>query len=254
LRQGGYEVGRTVRIEYRFADGRLERLPTLAEELVQIPAALIITVGGPAAALAAKGVTTTIPVVFAPLSDPVRSGLVASLNRPGGNITGIAALTIELDPKRLEMLHELASPIGPLDVLLNPARPDTKAQLEGIKNAARSVGRELVLGHASSVEQIEAVFSAFAQRPVSGVLVAADPFFSSQRMHIVLVAASPVPRNLSMVRIRRCWRAGKLWAQSGGVVPAGRPLRRTYSPRGETIKSSSTAADEIRVCDKSQDR
>jgi putative tryptophan/tyrosine transport system substrate-binding protein len=140
LKQAGYEVGQTVRMEYRYANNQLERLPALADELVKIPAAVIITSGGPAPTLAAKAATTTIPIVFAPVPDPVRSGLVASFNRPGGNITGVAALTIELDPKRLELLHELAPSGGPLAVLLNPSRPDTQIQVEGIKTAARSVG------------------------------------------------------------------------------------------------------------------
>src|SRR6266480_2087192 len=118
LKQAGYEVGQTVRMEYRYANNRLERLPALADELVKIPAAVIITSGGPAPTLAAKAATTTIPIVFAPVPDPVRSGLVASFNRPGGNITGVAALTIELDPKRMELLHELAPSGGPFAVLL----------------------------------------------------------------------------------------------------------------------------------------
>jgi putative tryptophan/tyrosine transport system substrate-binding protein len=152
LRQAGYEIGQTVRMEYRYANNQLDRLPVLAAELVNIPAAVIVTSGGPATALAAKAVTTTIPIVFAPVPDPVRSGLVASLNRPGGNITGVAALTIELDPKRLELLHELTSARGPLGVLLNPTRPDTQSQMEGIKTAAQSVGRQLVLAHAQTVQ------------------------------------------------------------------------------------------------------
>ena len=122
LKQAGYEVGQTLRMEYRYANNQLERLPALADELVKIPAAVIITSGGPAPTLAAKAATTTIPIVFAPVPDPVRSGLVASFNRPGGNITGVAALTIELDPKRLELLHELAPSGGPLAVLLVPWR------------------------------------------------------------------------------------------------------------------------------------
>jgi putative tryptophan/tyrosine transport system substrate-binding protein len=146
LKEAGYEVGQTVRIEYRYANNQLDRLPVLATELVNISATVIITSGGLAPALAAKAATTTIPIVFAPVPDPVRSGLVASLNRPGGNITGVAALTIELDPKRLELLHELTPTSGKLGVLLNPSRPDTQRQIEGIKTAAQSVGRQLVPG------------------------------------------------------------------------------------------------------------
>jgi putative tryptophan/tyrosine transport system substrate-binding protein len=124
LKQGGYELGQTVRMEYRYANNQLERLPALAAELVRIPAAVIVTSGGPSPTLVAKASTTTIPIVFAPVPDPVRSGLVTSFNRPGGNITGVAALTIELDPKRLELLRELTPSGGPLGALLNPSRPE----------------------------------------------------------------------------------------------------------------------------------
>jgi putative tryptophan/tyrosine transport system substrate-binding protein len=117
----------------------------------------------------------------------VRSGLVASFNRPAGNITGVAALTIELDPKRLELLHELAPSGGPLAVLLNPSRTDTQIQLDGIKTAARSLGRELVLGYANTIQQIETAFATFAGI-VAGLLVAADPLFSSQRTQIIVLA------------------------------------------------------------------
>jgi ABC-type uncharacterized transport system substrate-binding protein len=111
--------------------------------------------------------------VFAPVPDPVRGGLVASFNRPGGNITGVAALTIELDPKRLELLHELTPAARPLGVLLNPSRPDTQIQVEGIETAARSIGRQLVPAYASTVPQIDAAFATFAERSVAGLLVAA---------------------------------------------------------------------------------
>jgi putative ABC transport system substrate-binding protein len=188
LKQAGYELGHTVRMEYRYANNQLERLPALADELVKIPAAVIVTSGGPAPALAAKAATRTIPIVFTAMPDPVRSGLVASFNRPGGNITGIVALTIELDPKRLELLHELAPSGGPLVVLLNPSRPDTQIQLDGIKTAAQSLGRELVLGYANTVQQIDTAFATFARQSVAGLLVAADPLFNSQRTKIIVLA------------------------------------------------------------------
>ena len=151
-------------------NNQIDRLPILANRVSQdSPAAVIVTSsGGPGAALAAKAATTTIPIVFAPVPDPVRSGLVASLNRPGGNVTGIGAFTIELDPKRLELLHQLTPSNGPFGVLLNPSRPDTQIQVAGIERAARSVGRELVLGYASSVQQVDAAFASFADRTVVG--------------------------------------------------------------------------------------
>ena len=223
LKQAGYEVGQTVRMEYRYANNRLERLPALADELVKIPVEVIITSGGPAPTLAAKAATTTIPIVFAPVPDPVRGGLVASLNRPGGNITGVAALTIELDPKRLELLHELAPSSGPFAVLLNPSRPDTQIQLEGIKTAARFVGRELVLGYANTVQLIDAAFAMFAERSIVGLLVAADAFFSSQRTQIIVQAT------------RHGWPAIYQWrefADAGGLASYGPSLFDSYRQAG----------------------
>jgi len=223
LKQAGYELGHTVRMEYQYANNQLERLPTLADELVKIPAAVIITSGGPGPALAAKAATTTIPIVFAPMPDPVRSGLVASFNRPGGNITGVAALTIELDPKRLELLHELAPSGGPLAVLLNPSRPDTQAQLDGIKTAARSLGRELVLGYANTVQQIDTAFATFAGQSVAGLLVASDPLFSGQRIQIIVLAT------------RHGWPAIYQWREfvdAGGLASYGPNLFDAYRQAG----------------------
>ena len=188
LKQAGLEVNQAIRMEYRYADNQYERLPALVAELVKIPAGVIITTGGPAPALAAKAATTTIPIVFAPTSDPVTVGLVASLNRPGGNITGISALTVELDPKRLELLHEL-SPPGAIGVLVNPNRPDNQIQIDSIKAAAQSAGRELVLGYAGAVPAIDTAFATFKKGSIAGLLVGADPFFSSQRTHVVALAA-----------------------------------------------------------------
>jgi putative tryptophan/tyrosine transport system substrate-binding protein len=223
LKQAGYEVGQTVRMEYRYANNQLEQLPTLAAELVNIPVAVIITSGGPGPTLAAKAATTTVPIVFAPVPDPVRSGLVASFNRPGGNIAGVAALTIELDPKRLELLHELTPPGGLLGVLLNPTRPDTKTQVDLIKSAGDSVGRELVLAYANTVPQIDAAFATFAQRSIAGLLVAADPIFTGNRTQIIILVA------------RHGWPAVYQWrefADAGGLASYGPSLFDSYRQAG----------------------
>jgi ABC-type uncharacterized transport system substrate-binding protein len=219
LRQAGYEVGQTVRIEYRFANNQLDRLLALAAELVRIPAAVIITSGGPGPALAAKAATTTIPIVFAPMPGPVRNGLVASLNRPGGNITGVAALTIELDPKRLELLHELAPSGSPIGVLFNPTRLDSHTQLEGITGSAQSIGRQLILAPASTVELIDEAFATFARRSIGALLVVADPFFNSYRRVVIALAA------------RYGWPAMYQWrefAADGGLVSYGLSLFDSY--------------------------
>jgi putative ABC transport system substrate-binding protein len=210
-------------MEYRFANNQSDRLPGLAAELAKIPAAVIITSGGPGHALAAKNATTSIPIVFAPVPDPVRIGLVQSLNRPGGNVTGVAALTIELDPKRLELLHELAPSNGAFGVLLNPTRLDTQLQLEGITNAAKSVGRDLELGYASTLEQIDACFATFAQKSVAGLLVAADPFFTAQRARVVALA-----NKLATPAIYQ-WRE---FADTGGLASFGPNLFDSYRQVG----------------------
>jgi putative ABC transport system substrate-binding protein len=223
LKQAGYEVGQTVRMEYRYANNQPERLPELAAELVKLPATVIVTSGGPATTLAAQAATTTIPIVFAPVPDPVRGGLVASFNRPGGNITGVAALTIELDPKRLELLHELTPPGGPVGALLNPSRPDVQLQLEGIKTAAQSVGRQLVLAYASTVQQIDAAFAVFAERSIAGLLVGADAFFTSRRTQIIVLAS------------RNGWPAIYQWREfvdAGGLASFGPSLFDSYRQAG----------------------
>ena len=223
LKQAGLEVGQAVRMENRYANNQPDRLPTLAAELIKIPAAVIISSGGTAPTLALKAATTTIPIVFAPVPDPVRLGLVASLNRPGGNITGVAALTIELDPKRLELLHELAPAGGPLGVLLNPTRPDTQTQLDGIKAAANSIKRELVLGYANTPPQIDAAFATFKELSIAGLLIGADAFFSSQRIQIVVLAS------------RYGWPAIYQWREfvdAGGLASFGPSLFDSYRQAG----------------------
>jgi putative ABC transport system substrate-binding protein len=173
--------------------------------------------------LAALAATATIPIVFAPLSDPVQLGVVASLNRPGGNITGIAALTIELDPKRLELLNELVPAKGPLGVLFNPARPDSRQQLAAIKSAADSIGRELHLAPSSAPPDIEGALQSLARYSVVGVLVAADAFFAGQHKQIVSVIAA------------HGWPAVFQWREfvdAGGLASYGPSLFESYRQAG----------------------
>lgn len=222
LKQAGLEVGQSVRMEYRYANNQFDRLPVLAAELVKIPVDVLISSGGPAPTLALKATTTTIPIVFAPVPDPVRSGLVASMNRPGGNITGVAALTIELDPKRLELLHELAPP-GPLGVLLNQKRPDGDVQLKAIQAAARSVGRETIVAYASTVPEIDAAFAMLKEKNIAGLLPGADAFFTSQRTQIIVLAT------------RHGWPAIYQWREftdAGGLASYGPNLFDSYRQVG----------------------
>lgn len=222
MKQAGMEIGQAVRMEYRYANNQLDRLPALATELVKMSPALLISTGGPAPTLALKAATTTIPIVFAPIPDPVRSGLVASMNRPGGNITGIAALTIELDPKRLELLSELAPP-GPIGVLLNPSRPDGHVQADAIRAAAQVAKRQLVLAYANSASEIDAALAMFKERSIAGFLPGADAFFTSQRAHIIVLAS------------RHGWPAIYQWrefAEAGGLASFGPNLFDVYRQVG----------------------
>ena len=142
LAESGYVEGRDVQVEYRWADNQYDRLSALAAELVRRAVWVIVASGGPAAPIAAKAATSTIPIVFTATSDPVRLGLVASLNRPGGNVTGTGAFTVELDAKRLEVLRELIPKAGLIGALVNPNRPDAEAQSQLVQKAAHTVGQQ----------------------------------------------------------------------------------------------------------------
>ena len=189
LKEAGFVPGENVTIVKRGADDHYDRLPALAAELVRQQVAVIATVGGPVAALAAKAATATIPIVFAAVSDPVKSGLVASLNRPGGNVTGNAGLTIELDGKRLEILGELAPGAKLVGALINPNRPGVEVQEQDLLAAARTAGRELVLLRVGDSRELDAAFATLAERKVTALVVGADAFFNNNRQQIVVLAA-----------------------------------------------------------------
>jgi putative ABC transport system substrate-binding protein len=189
LKETGFVPGQNVTILNRGADDRYDRLPALAADLVRQRVAVIATVGGPVAALAAKAATATIPIVFAAVSDPVKSGLVASLNRPGGNVTGNAGLTIELDAKRLEILSELAPTAKIVGALVNPNRPGVEVQEQDLHTAAKAAGRELVVLRPGDSRAIEEAFATLAERKVSALVVGADAFFNNNRQQIIVLAA-----------------------------------------------------------------
>jgi putative ABC transport system substrate-binding protein len=189
LKEAGFAEGENLSILYRGADDHYDRLPALAAELVSRSVAVIATAGGPVAALAAKSATTTIPIVFAAVSDPVKSGLVASLNHPGGNVTGNAGLTIELDAKRLELLGELTPTVAVIGALVNTNRPGVEVEERDLLAAARTLGRELVVLRTDDGPSIEAAFATLAKRRVTGVLVGADALFNDHRQQVVSLAA-----------------------------------------------------------------
>jgi putative tryptophan/tyrosine transport system substrate-binding protein len=189
LNDAGYVEGRTVAIEYRWADGQYERLPSLAADLVRRKVAVIVASGGTPASLAAKAATKTIPIVFATGFDPVKLGLVASLNRPGGNVTGVNQFVSQMEGKRLGLLRELVPSAALIAVLLNPNNPPSATQLKDIQEAARALGQQIHILHASSEAELEAAFATARQVGCGGLLVAADPFFNSRRTYIIALAA-----------------------------------------------------------------
>jgi putative ABC transport system substrate-binding protein len=191
LNEAGYIEGRNVAIEYRWALGRNDRLPALADDLVARRVAVIAATagGGTAASLAAKAATSTIPIVFTSGVDPVKLSLVASLNRPGGNVTGVTFLALTLDAKRLELLHEMVPNVTNLGVLLNPNFPDAKEQLREVQHAAETTRLQIHILNASNIQEIDSAFDTFAQIRPGALLVGTDPFFVSRRERIVAFAA-----------------------------------------------------------------
>jgi putative ABC transport system substrate-binding protein len=175
LSENGVIEGRTVNIEYRWGFGQYDRLPALAAELVRRPVDLLVATGGEPTALAAKSATSTIPIVFAIGSDPVKLGLAASYNRPDGNATGISGLTATLEPKRIGLLHELAPTATIIGFLVNPNFPATEAQSRDAQEAARAVGRQLRILRADTDGEIDAAFAAAAKERIAALAVAASP-------------------------------------------------------------------------------
>jgi putative tryptophan/tyrosine transport system substrate-binding protein len=180
LREVGYIEGRNVAIEYRWAEGQNERMPGLLGDLLRRPVSVIAVPGSTPAALAAKAASTTVPIVFAIATDPVQIGLVASLNRPGGNLTGVVTLNVELAPKRLELLHELFPTATSFALLVNPTSPALAEPVsEHVQAAALTLGIKLHVQHASSEAELDAVLSTAARLRAAGLVVGPDPFFKS---------------------------------------------------------------------------
>jgi putative tryptophan/tyrosine transport system substrate-binding protein len=189
LKETGYVEGESVAIEYRSANGQYDRLPALAEELVRRRVAVLLAAGGTEPAHAAMAATTTIPIVFVSATDPVAMGLVASLNRPGGNVTGVSLIGVALEAKRLELLHQLAPAAATLGALINPEYPGAEIQARGVHQAAASLGVKLVILNAVAKLDIDAAFATLARDDIRALLVAQDPFLVGQREKIAALAA-----------------------------------------------------------------
>jgi putative tryptophan/tyrosine transport system substrate-binding protein len=190
LSEAGYAEGVNVAIEYRWAENQYDRFPALLADLVRRNVTVITAVTGTSPAIAAKAATTTIPIVFVTAGDPVALGLVASLNRPGSNLTGVATLTVELGPKQLEMLRELVPKATSIAVLVNPTNPTNAERLSrDMQAAARTLGLQLHILHASTERDFDAVFASLPRLRAGALLIGSDPFFNSRSQQLVALAS-----------------------------------------------------------------
>jgi putative tryptophan/tyrosine transport system substrate-binding protein len=218
LNEAGFFEHRNATIEYRWAENHVDRLPTLAAELVHRQVAVILAVGGVPPTQAAKAATSTIPIVFIIGGDPVKLGLVATLNQPGGNVTGVTILSGALTAKRLELLREL-HPQASVACLVNPSSPEAEAQLTDIREAARTTGKDLRLLNVSNDHDLDAAFAALVREQIGGLLVANDAFFVGRREQIVALAArNAIP---TMYFLRE-------FAAVGGLMSYGNSLADAY--------------------------
>jgi putative tryptophan/tyrosine transport system substrate-binding protein len=189
LGEAGYIDGQNVRIEFRWAEGQYDRLPAMATELVDQKVALIVAGGGDRPTLAAKAVTTTIPIVFTGSDDPVGFGLVTSLSRPGGNVTGVSVFQSELEVKRFMLLRELAPTIPRIAMLVNPNSPTAERDVREVEAAARGVGQQIDFMRAGNERDIDSAFRIMVGRRTDALLVAHDPFLFGRREQLVTLAA-----------------------------------------------------------------
>jgi len=189
LGETGYVEGQNLAIEYRWAENHLDQLPALVADLVGRKVDMIVTAGGPPPAVAAKRATSTIPILFTAVGDPIGAGLVASLARPGGNVTGFSILVVELNPKRLELLSQLLPEARVVALLVNPKNPSSERVISDVQEAARTKGMQLPILKAASESEIDAAFASLVQMQVGALVVGSDPFFNSRREQLVALAS-----------------------------------------------------------------
>ena len=222
LKETGYIDGQNVAIEYRWPEGRYDRLPTLAADLVRRQVA-VITAGGPPAARAAKAATSTVPIVFTTGDDPVEAGLVQSFNRPGGNITGVHLFFTELNAKKLGLMRDLLPQVQAMAALLNPTSKNADPQSKELQAAGRALGLHIAIFNASSESEIDAAFTAIAQQRLGALIVGNDPFYFIQCDQLVALAgrhAIPVVYYL------------REFAEAGGLMTYGTNLKTAYRQAG----------------------
>jgi putative tryptophan/tyrosine transport system substrate-binding protein len=224
LNEAGFVEGRNIAIEFRWAEGQYDRLPSLADELVHLPVTLIVASGGLPSVAAAKAKTTTVPIVFTLGSDPVKFDIVASLSRPGGNITGVSLLAYLLDAKRVELLHELVPDVAVIALLVNPKSAQAETQLADFQVATRSLGQEPIVLNASTESEIDAAFATLVQKRAAAALaVSADPFFLNRRDQIIALSGRhAIPAIYE-------WRT---FTAAGGLMSYGVSLTDAYRQAG----------------------
>jgi putative ABC transport system substrate-binding protein len=223
LQEAGYVEGRNVAIEYRSADNQVDRLPALAADLVTRGVSVIVTIGGDVSARAAKSATTTIPIVFVSGNDVAQTGLVASLNRPGGNLTGISLLVNLTMAKQLEILSELAPTVRMVGLLVNPDNPNIESSKGEAQRAADTLGKTLVVANADNDQTLDTAFAAFVRAKVGAVVVATDPVFLAKRDQVVALAAHH--RLAAIYSFRE-------FATGGGLMSYGTSLSNAYREAG----------------------
>jgi putative tryptophan/tyrosine transport system substrate-binding protein len=215
LNETGYVEGENVAIEYRWAENQIDRLPALAAELVRRRVAVLVANGGFPASFAAKAATTTIPIVFIAAEDPVRRGLVASLARPGGNLTGVNFLSAELVPKRLQLLRELVPAAAKVAVLVNPTGSTPEVTVKDAEAAARAIGLQIRVLEASTSREIDVAFATLVRERVDVLFVGTDSFFSARRVHLThLASRHAIPATYG----------GRQYPDAGGLMSYGSDL------------------------------
>jgi putative ABC transport system substrate-binding protein len=227
LKDTGYVEGENVAIEYRYAENQHERLPALADDLVRRRVAVIATVHGPSVAYVAKAATQTIPIVFAVAEDPVKLGLVASLARPGGNLTGVNIVSAELVAKRLELWRDLVPAAARVAVLINPANPAfAETTLREIEPAARALGLQIQVLKADTSREIDVAFASLAHERPDGLFVSSSPFFTSRRIQMVQLAARhAIPATYS----------GRHYVEVGGLMSYGSNVADAWHQLGSYV-------------------
>jgi len=223
LKEVGYIEHQNVAMEYRWANSQYDRLPGLAADLVSRRVAVIVPIGGAPAVLAAKAATLTIPIVFNLGADPVQLGLVTNLNRPGGNSTGVAMMTLEIETKRLELLHELAPASTPIAILLNPSNAQAQGQEREAQAAAPVIGRKVLILKAGTEHEIERAFATLVRERAAALLVGGDTFFTSQAtLFVVLTARHSIPAVYPF----------RSFVDAGGLISYGSSLLDAYRQTG----------------------